>query len=88
MGNVTQLGEPIWYYEYHPIRDDTKRYSGIVRVVVETDRNGKQHLEIDDPGEASGKRNVNNVESEEFWDSRVELDKQNYWERADEGWTP
>ena len=88
MGNVTQKDEPIWYYEYNAELNDTARYSGIIRVVLELNRNGTEHLTIDDPEAPAGKRNINSVQNEEQWDSWIDLNGQSYWERADEGWVP
>lgn len=86
VGTVTQRGEPVWYYEYQANIDDTRRYSGTVRVVIETHRNGKQHLTIDDPEAPAQTRQVNNILSEEDWDSWIDLNGESYWERADETW--
>jgi len=88
MGQETQKDEPIWYYEWDVASNDPIRYAGVIRVVVETDRNGTEHLTIDDPNAPGGKRNINNVKNIEQWDHRKDLNAQSYWERADESWTP
>jgi len=90
MANETQQGEPIYFYEFDAPSNEHLRFDGVVRVVLDNHRNGTQHLRITDPDAPSGFRNINSVKNEEQWDSKYDRNTsgEDYWERADEGWTP
>lgn len=88
MANETQLDEPIVYYEFDG--SEHRIFIGVIRVVLDLNRNGTQHIRIADPDQQSGFRNVNSVKNEEQWQNKLNRDSsgESYWERADENWTP